>query len=98
MRNLDDEQFLPFTRVRYAAQFWIAHTSKADSSFRQSFIGPGGFVCSFLEANLLEWVEYLSWNDDLLVAIEGLQIIRNLASVSDIQKALQLSHMSLTIA
>lgn len=97
VRNLDDEQLLLFTRVRYAAQFWIAHTSKADSSFRQSSIDPGGFVCSFLEANLLEWVEYLSWNDDLLAAIEGLQIIRNIAPVSDIQKVLQLSHMSLTI-
>lgn len=84
LAQLDDEQLSLFTRIRYAAQFWITHISKADSSFIQRSIGPDGLVCSFLEANILEWIEYLSWNDDILVAIEGLRTIKNINSVSKV--------------
>ncbi|KAK5202848.1 hypothetical protein LTR96_011230 [Exophiala xenobiotica] len=59
----------------YAATFWFRHLEVAGNEVVQRALGDQGQVITFLQTRLLEWLECLSWLDEMPRAIEALEIL-----------------------
>jgi hypothetical protein len=59
--------------LNYAATFWFEHlhVAREDAMVRWAF-GDDGVVTTFFQTRFLEWLECLSWLDELARGIEAL--------------------------
>lgn len=74
----------PLVDLSYAATFWIQHLTR----MLLDALDDASEVMTFLRAKLLEWLECLSWLDQLPYALEGLTLLANKATVSTITTAI----------
>lgn len=69
--------------VDYAATFWMKHLEGAQGTIpMQSALVKQGVIHTFLCSKFLEWLECLTLLDKLPRAMDGLQILRDIADVS----------------
>jgi NACHT domain len=79
--SLDEHQKELLISLDYATTFWFKHLSLAkDDGFLQCALGDQGDVAAFLRTRFLEWLECLSWLDELPRAIEALETMADLSS------------------
>jgi hypothetical protein len=65
----------------YAATFWFKHLGLAkDDGLLQCALGDQGEVKTFFQPRFLEWLECLSWLDELPRAIEALETMADVSS------------------
>jgi hypothetical protein len=67
----------------YTVTFWVRHLESAEQTqLIQNALAKQGEVDAFLRKKFLEWLEGLSWLDQLPRAVDALRILKDVADVS----------------